>query len=241
MQIMVASDASARSLDVTGASHVINFDVPQTPEDYVHRLGRAGRAEAVGDVFTLMSPEETEGMAAVERLVGRAVPRVMLPDFDYAMHPGDLKRVVSFGEQHGPAGAFGSEGGVATAAVRITTLAARGGSNGKSGHRHHNGAKTGGHISAKLAQANSHGGVRGPARPGEAAKPRPAIAARASAVPGNSRGSAPSANSRASALARRPKPKASAKPKSRVAAKASAARARRPARGAARSAAARRR
>src|SRR5262249_10699754 len=133
VQILVASDASARSLDVTGASHVINYDVPQTPEDYVHRLGRAGRGGGVGGRFTLMRPRETEGGAAIERLVGRAVPRVMLPDFDYAMHPGDLKRVVSYDEQLGPAGALKSEAGVATAAVRIAAVV-RTGSNGHGRH-----------------------------------------------------------------------------------------------------------
>ena len=122
MQVLVASDAAARSLDVTGASHVINFDVPATPEDYVHRLGRVGRAEAVGDVFTLMSPEETDAMAEIERLVGRAIPRVMLPDFDYDIPAGDLKRVVSYDERVGPVGNLGGEGGVATAAVRIAGM-----------------------------------------------------------------------------------------------------------------------
>jgi ATP-dependent RNA helicase RhlE len=164
MQIMVASDASARSLDVTGASHVINFDVPQTPEDYVHRLGRVGRAEAVGDVFTLMSPEETEGMAGIERLLGRAIPRVMLPDFDYATQPGDLKRVVSFSEHMGPGSAFQSEGGVATAAVRIATVV-RG-----NGHGHH-APKNGGSHSRNVA----------------AGKPRPTGAAHAKPAVGNSK------------------------------------------------------
>src|SRR5262245_21796450 len=177
VQILVASDASARSLDVTGASHVLNFDVPQTPEDYVHRLGRAGRAEAVGDVFTLMSPEETEGVAGIERLVGRAIPRVMLPDFDYAMHPGDLKRVVSYDEQHGPAGAFQSGGGVATAAVRIAGVV--------------------------RATTNGHG-RHGPVKAGGAAvKPRPSGASHAKSS-GNSKATAASA--RRAKPGARPKP-----------------------------------
>ena len=83
IQILLASDAAVRSIDVTGVSHVVNHDVPQTPEDYVHRLGRTGRPEAVGDVFTLMSPEEQRDVAAIERFLGRAIPRVILPDFDY--------------------------------------------------------------------------------------------------------------------------------------------------------------
>src|SRR5262249_33832481 len=74
LQVLAASDAAARSLDMTGVSHVVNFDVPQTPEDYVHRLGRSGRAEPMGDAFTLMSPEEEEDVADIERFLGRAIP-----------------------------------------------------------------------------------------------------------------------------------------------------------------------
>ena len=93
IQILVASDASARSLDVTGTAHVVNFDVPQTPEEYVHRLGRTGRGEPVGDAFTLMAPDEQKYVEAIERFLGRAIPRVMLPDFDYTMVPSSLRPV----------------------------------------------------------------------------------------------------------------------------------------------------
>jgi len=99
LQILASSDAAARSLDLTGVAHVINADVPQTPEDYVHRLGRAGAPEAAGDVFTLMSPEEQKNVAAIERLVGRAIPRVLLPDFDYNMHPTEFQQVVGYGDE----------------------------------------------------------------------------------------------------------------------------------------------
>jgi len=213
MQILVASDASARSLDVTGASHVINFDVPQTPEDYVHRLGRVGRTEAVGDVFTLMSQEEQEGMAAIERLLGRAIPRVMLPDFDYGMHPGELKRVVSYDEQMGPAGALRSEGGVATAAARIAQVQ-RAGSNGRASVTH---------------AAVKHGGARRPVLHGAARASARAAAARVGAA----KSKAASSNSKRSASAKRPQAKARAKARPRAAAKTRArhsARATRPAR-----------
>jgi ATP-dependent RNA helicase RhlE len=88
IQILVASHSAARSLDAAGVAHVVNFEVPQTPEDYVHRLGRQGRSDSVGDAFTLMSPEEQKDIDAIERFLGRAIPRVTLPDFDYAMRPG---------------------------------------------------------------------------------------------------------------------------------------------------------
>jgi ATP-dependent RNA helicase RhlE len=83
IQILVATDIASRGIDVDDISHVINFDVPHTPEDYVHRIGRTGRVEATGDAFTLMSPEEQPDLQAIERFLGRSIPRVTLPDFDY--------------------------------------------------------------------------------------------------------------------------------------------------------------
>ncbi|MFI5370676.1 MAG: DEAD/DEAH box helicase [Candidatus Eisenbacteria bacterium] len=83
VQILVATDIASRGIDVDGISHVINYDVPHTPEDYVHRIGRTGRVQAVGDAFTLMSPEEKKGIAAIERFLGQSIPRVQIPDFDY--------------------------------------------------------------------------------------------------------------------------------------------------------------
>jgi len=68
---------------VDDISHVVNYDVPHTPEDYVHRIGRTGRVDATGDAFTLMSPEEQKGVAAIERFLGRTIPRVLIPDFNY--------------------------------------------------------------------------------------------------------------------------------------------------------------
>lgn len=99
IQILVASDAAARALDVAGTAHMVNFDVPNSPEEYAQRLGRAGRGDPVGDVFTLMSPEESEQVAAVERFLGRAVPRVTLPDFDYEMDPNAYKQALHFAEE----------------------------------------------------------------------------------------------------------------------------------------------
>jgi ATP-dependent RNA helicase RhlE len=83
VQVLVATDIASRGIDVDDITHVVNYDVPHTPEDYVHRIGRTGRLDAVGDAFTLMSPEERGEMAAIERFLGRAIPRVSVPDFDY--------------------------------------------------------------------------------------------------------------------------------------------------------------
>jgi len=83
IQILVATDIASRGLDVKDITHVINYDVPHTPEDYVHRIGRTGRVDALGDAFTLMSPDEKKGVVAIERFLGQTILRVMMPDFDY--------------------------------------------------------------------------------------------------------------------------------------------------------------
>jgi ATP-dependent RNA helicase RhlE len=82
-EVMVATDIASRGIDVAGISHVINYDVPQHTEDYVHRIGRTGRALAVGDAFTLMTAEEGPDVAAIERFIGQSIPRVKLENFKY--------------------------------------------------------------------------------------------------------------------------------------------------------------
>ncbi len=81
--ILVATDIAARGLDVEGISHVINFDVPLTPEDYVHRIGRTARAQAVGEALTLVAPAEEDFLEAIQRLTKTQIPRQIVPDFDY--------------------------------------------------------------------------------------------------------------------------------------------------------------
>jgi ATP-dependent RNA helicase RhlE len=83
-RILVATDIAARGIDVEALSHVINFDVPAVPEDYIHRVGRTARAEMTGDAFTFVSPEEEGDLRAIERAVGKRLPRVTLAGFDYA-------------------------------------------------------------------------------------------------------------------------------------------------------------
>ena len=82
-QVMVATDIAARGIDIEQISHVINFDVPHSPDDYVHRIGRTARAEATGDAFTLMDKEEESLVQEIEQTLGRTLPRVTLPRFDY--------------------------------------------------------------------------------------------------------------------------------------------------------------
>ncbi len=82
-EVMVATDIAARGIDVAGVSHVINYDVPQHPEDYVHRIGRTGRAQAVGDAFTIFVAEELDHVAAIERFIGAKIARQKLDGFPY--------------------------------------------------------------------------------------------------------------------------------------------------------------
>jgi ATP-dependent RNA helicase RhlE len=86
-RVLVATDIAARGIDVEALSHVVNFDVPAAAEDYIHRVGRTGRAELTGDAFTFVSREEEGDLRAIERAIGRTLPRVTLPDFDYAARP----------------------------------------------------------------------------------------------------------------------------------------------------------
>ncbi len=88
-RILVATDIAARGIDVSQISHVINYDIPATPELYVHRIGRTGRAERTGDAFTLVSPEDAPLVKAIERQLGAALERRTLPAFDYAAQSKD--------------------------------------------------------------------------------------------------------------------------------------------------------
>ncbi len=86
---LVATDVAARGIDVQALSHVINFDVPNVPADYIHRVGRTARAEATGDAFTFVAPDEEGDLSAIERAIGKALPRVTLPGFDYRATAGE--------------------------------------------------------------------------------------------------------------------------------------------------------
>ena len=83
IRVLVATDIAQRGLDVSGISHVINYDVPQQPEDYVHRIGRTGRAAATGDAYTFMAPDEISMVRAIERTIGQQIPRISVPGFDF--------------------------------------------------------------------------------------------------------------------------------------------------------------
>ena len=82
-EVLVATDIAARGLDIAGVSHVVNYDVPQHPEDYVHRIGRTGRALQVGDAVTIFTAEEVDHVRAIERFIGTKIQRMKLENFPY--------------------------------------------------------------------------------------------------------------------------------------------------------------
>ena len=96
--VLVATDIAARGIDVEALSHVVNFDVPAVPEDYIHRVGRTGRAELAGDAFTFVAQDEEDDLRAIERAIGKSLPRVTLPDFDYRAK-GQVKLEIPLAER----------------------------------------------------------------------------------------------------------------------------------------------
>ncbi len=92
-RVLVATDIAARGIDVDALGHVVNFDVPAAPDDYIHRVGRTARAEATGDAFTLVSPEDEGDLRRIERALGTQLSRVRLDGFAYDEQPGERLEV----------------------------------------------------------------------------------------------------------------------------------------------------
>ena len=109
--VLVATDIAARGIDVDALSHVINFDVPPTPDDYIHRVGRTARADATGEAFLFVSPQEEGDLRGIERAIGKRLPRVTVPGFDYSKKPAEklevplAQRLAEMRAQRGSAGA----------------------------------------------------------------------------------------------------------------------------------------
>ena len=108
VKILSATDVASRGLDITNVTHVINYDVPQHSEDYVHRIGRTGRARTEGEAFTLCKPEELPLVQSIEKLLGNPLPRKFIEDFSYRDSPAEMaptgaevskKRNRGFGKQ----------------------------------------------------------------------------------------------------------------------------------------------
>ncbi len=147
-EVMVATDIAARGIDVAGVSHVINYDVPEKPEDYVHRIGRTGRAQAVGDAITLVSPENAGDIRDIQRFIGAKIPELKLEGFHYLPI---IARPEQPTQQRGFRGGGSGGGGGGP----------RGGGYGSGGPRH----KTGGGV--RQGQGGAGGRGEAQARPAE--------------------------------------------------------------------------
>src|SRR3954466_9468949 len=82
-RVLLGADNPHGGLDISGITHVVNYDVPQQAEDYVHRIGRTGRAAKEGDAFTFMAPDEIAMVKSIERVIGQPIPRISMPGFDF--------------------------------------------------------------------------------------------------------------------------------------------------------------
>ena len=89
VNVLVATDIAQRGLDISGITHVVNYDVPQQPEDYIHRIGRTGRAATTGDAFTFMSPDEIAMVRSIENTIGSPIPRISVPGYDFGTVAAD--------------------------------------------------------------------------------------------------------------------------------------------------------
>lgn len=89
VRVLVATDIAQRGLDIAGITHVINYNVPSQAEDYVHRIGRTGRAAATGDAFTFMAPDEIAMVRTIERVLGQPIPRISVPGYDFGTVAAD--------------------------------------------------------------------------------------------------------------------------------------------------------
>ena len=107
-QVLVATDIAARGIDICKISHVINYDMPDTPDAYIHRIGRTGRADQSGDAFTLITSNDNQMVNAIDRVTGSKVERRTLTDFNYnALAPKKHKRAAPGSQRHGGTGIFG--------------------------------------------------------------------------------------------------------------------------------------
>ena len=97
-RVLVATDIAARGIDIEALGHVVNFDVPEAPDDYIHRVGRTARAGEIGDAFTFVAPEEQNDLRAIEKAIGKRLPQITLPGFDYNAKP-DGRFEVPIGER----------------------------------------------------------------------------------------------------------------------------------------------
>ncbi len=166
VRVLVATDIVARGIDVEALEHVVNFDVPHQPEDYIHRVGRTARAEATGEAFTLCAPDEETDMKAIEKAIGKKIARRTLDGFNYKHVPHE-RLEIPIAERIAAIRAKKAE----DRARAKAKLERRSGGGSSSGGSSRSGATTSGASrGASAASGNSHGGSAsaGPSRGGAA-------------------------------------------------------------------------
>jgi ATP-dependent RNA helicase RhlE len=144
VRVLVATDIAARGIDVEGISHVVNFDFPMHPEDYVHRIGRTGRAQAIGDAISFVTSEDHAALRSLERFIGRGIVRKRAEGFDYTAAAPPPPPPQERGRRGGPDRARSGGGGNRPQSHRGSgrPLGNAGGgdggrgSRGQGGHRH---------------------------------------------------------------------------------------------------------
>jgi ATP-dependent RNA helicase RhlE len=163
-RVLVATDIAARGIDVQALGHVVNFDVPAAPEDYIHRVGRTARAELTGSAFTFVSPDEEGDLRGIEKVLGKRLPRVIVPDFDYNARPQGrlevplVERVAGFRAK--------KAADRARAHARTERRAGNGGTAGQSRHRTSRPGGQSQHHASRPAAPTAPSGPSGPPGPG---------------------------------------------------------------------------
>ena len=157
-RVLVATDIAARGIDVEALGHVVNFDVPLVPADYIHRIGRTGRAELTGDAFTFVAREEEGDIAAIEKVLGKRLPRVSVPDFDYNARP-EGKLEIPLGERIAAIRAKKSDDRARSQSRQGGRGGASGGGGGRSGGSG-GGGRSGGGGGGRPRSPSGGGGTR---------------------------------------------------------------------------------
>ena len=171
--VLVATDIAARGLDVDTITHVVNFDIPQHPEDYVHRIGRTGRAASSGDALSLFGSEDFKYVAAIERFIGKPIERKKLDGFEYINAPSERPR--------GEGGSRGGSGGSGGSRGPSGGGASRGQNRGRSSGGQSRGGSRGGYQDRRREEpraswSNQPDRPVAPPAPGQAPAPAPAAA-----------------------------------------------------------------
>ena len=157
--VLVATDIAARGLDVDTITHVVNFDIPQHPEDYVHRIGRTGRASSSGDALSLFGSEDVKYVAAIERFIGKPIERKKLDGFEYFNAPVERPR----GEGGSRGGSGGGGGG--NRGQHRGRSSGGGGQHRGGGRPHYQDRRRESHGGSSAPQSSNFGNEAVPARP----------------------------------------------------------------------------